>query len=1293
MIRKFPKLKRICSFLIFVQLLFSLYSVHAQGNHQHSFNWTPVQTVTDSSNSVSFQVLGFDEAEYNLRDSYLPFFREVLPLPSNEFEMDVKISNETYDSLAVSSLQNVSGINEIKDRLRRETQKHSMRKQAYGSFKIYPLKISSDGNYIKLLQSFSYSIHYKFRAKNTNKAGHQYADNSVLSTGEWHKLRISRSGIYKITYEDLNNYGLDVSSLDPSEIQIYGNGGQQLPYNNSTPNPDDLIENAIYVSAGNNGRFDPGDYILFYAQGPVTWNYNYSQQRFMHSKHEYDKHAYYYLTYGQNQGKRIQNDTSSPGTANIFTSSYDSYQYHEKDSVNLLKSGRRFFGETFDIQTSYNYRFNFPDLDPASPVKFIIAVAARSTQNTSFALDINGNSRSLLVPAIPGNYNSWYAKASRDTFSLNIQDPQINFQVSYNKPQSSATGWMDYIQVNAREQLVFRDQQLAFRDVSATGNGNIAAYTINNASSGVKVWEINDAQNPVNMNTHLNGDSLTFKATADTLRNFIAHKNDYLSPRYVGTVENQNLHSLPQPDMVIVTHPELSEQADEIAELHKDKDKMTVHVVEPAKIYNEFSSGQQDVTAIRNFMRMFYERASTGAELPRYLLLMGDGNYDPKNRNDYNKATMITFQSSSSIHPAYTYVTDDYFGMYASGEGVNAIGDLDIGIGRIPANSVSQARTAITKMKRYLNLDTATMNADLQQNPSLKNSLGDWRNTICFIADDEDNNTYVTQADKIATKLSQKQPVYNLNKIYFDAYQQVSTPGGQRYPEVNKAINEQVQKGALIINYIGHGGPAGLAHEEVLRINDINNWKNKYNLPVFMTATCEFSRFDDPGRESAGERAFHHTNGGAISLFTTSRLAFAGQNAALNQSFYNNLFKKQNGAPLRMGDAMMYAKLGASSSPGLKNFVLLGNPALNFAFPEKNVSTTSINGKDTSFTDTIQALSEITVKGAITNHKGNIDTTFNGIIYPTVFDKKNIYHTLGQDPSSHQQEFGLRDKILHKGKSSVKNGHFSFTFFVPKDIDYHFGKGKISYYAEDGINDAHGYFNDFIIGGTSDSAATDTTGPEISLYMNDFSFVSGGMTDENPLLLARVYDEHGINTVGSGIGHDIVAVLNENTNQQYILNDYYEADLNDFTKGTIRYPFNDLPEGRHTLTVKVWDNFNNSSQATIEFVVTKSENITLKNLKAYPNPSDGDVWFTFNHNQASSEMDFRIDIFTLEGRRIETLQTDIIAGGYSVEPLKWNGRTRSGNPVKGGMYIYRATIRTPSGISKQKSGKIVILDK
>ena len=459
-----------------------------------------------------------------------------------------------------------------------------------------------------------------------------------------------------------------------------------------------------------------------------------------------------------------------------------------------------------------------------------------------------------------------------------------------------------------------------------------------------------------------------------------------------------------------------------------------------------------------------------------------------------------------------------------------------------------------------------------------------------------------------------------------DAYEQVSTPSGERYPKVTQDINTRVDRGALMMNYIGHGGELGLAHERILKIADINSWKNYDNMPVFITATCEFSRFDDAERTSAGEYVFLNPNGGGIALFTTTRATYAGGNLRLNKNINKYALNKFDGEYLRLGDVIRYAKNATGSDDNTRKFALLGDPALNFAHPHHNVITATINNISVlDVTDTIKALSEVTITGEMQDNNGNKLTSFNGTLFPIVFDKPSKYTTQANDPASNPVEFYIQKNALYKGKASVKDGEWSFSFIVPKDIAYNYGYGKLSYYAKTDSDDAAGNYMDIVVGGYNDNASVDNQGPVVRLYMNDASFVFGGITDENPSLYAEVYDESGINTVGSGIGHDILATLDESGN--YILNEYYESELNDFKNGTIEYPFFKLPNGRHTLSLRVWDIYNNSTIAYTEFIVADSHQMAIESVLNYPNPFIESTQFSFEHNQADQPLELTIRIY------------------------------------------------------------------
>jgi hypothetical protein len=689
------------------------------------------------------------------------------------------------------------------------------------------------------------------------------------------------------------------------------------------------------------------------------------------------------------------------------------------------------------------------------------------------------------------------------------------------------------------------------------------------------------------LTTDFSNNTLVFDDLTGQLNQYIAFApGNFLKPEVIGEVPNQNLNGIYGVDMIIISHPLFMNQANQLANHRRNVDGLKVVIVNPEQIYNEFSSGKPDVSAIRNFVKMVYEKAEGGSDMLRYLLLFGKGSYDNRPGDPSGINFIPTYQSANSLRPTQSFVSDDFFGLLDDNEGEYS-GLVDIGIGRLPVATPEQAQTLVNKIINY-------------NTPGKK---GDWQNILCFIADDGDNNIHMRDADILAEGIKEVYPSFNTEKIYLDAWPKIGTSLGQRYPEVNLAISERIRKGALIMNYTGHGNELKLADENILDINDALSWKNSDRLPVFMTATCEFSRFDNPERVSAGEMLLLNPGGGSIAMFSTTRLVYATPNFFLNQNFYRFILEKAiNDREMRLGDVMRLTKINSGSGINKRNFTLLGDPSMKLAIPSHRVIITSVNQTPVNeIPDTLRALSKVDISGIVEDYQGNIMSDFSGIVYQTVYDKENIITTLGNDGAA-PFNFTSRSNILYKGKASVTGGKFSFSFIVPKDIGYHYGNGKISSFAENGQTDAAGYLGNIIIGGSDPDAASDTRGPEIELFMNDLNFVSGGITNQNPRLLARLTDSSGINTLGSGIGHDITLVMNRDPSNMLVLNEYYVADTDSYQSGSIEYPFSDLKEGNHNLKLKAWDVHNNSSEAFLEFTVSQSATLALKHVFNYPNP-------------------------------------------------------------------------------------------
>jgi Peptidase family C25 len=1220
-----------------------------------------------------FPAISFDGASQQATLQDAPMFYRKIEMEQTTGNAEVLLQNEIYTSFDLSVYPEIN-TTKFETEIKFDYYLSVSRNQSAVNVLFSPVMYDKKENKLLLLKSFDLVV---IPGEETNPYQHfdEVAENSVLATGDWYKFRLSKTGIYKISYDKLKGMGLDAGSLDPRNLRIYGNGAGMLPEGNDISVPDDLQENSIYVHGEEDGSFDSGDYILFYGQEPTVWNYMPIDNGFHHTHNVYTDYTYYFITASIGPGKRVESADNSSLIANKTVTEIDDYWFHHVDEVNLVGTGRKWFENLSD--DSYFLNTTLTNLVISEPVYIRTNVVARSFSSSHFEVLNNDVKLGSVVigPVVEGSLNAYaIEKTFEASYVPNSQNISLN--VDYISTATSSVGWLDYLELNFKRSLSLRNNQMNFRNVASVEEGSVSEFSIGNVSAGLKVWDVSSPFEIKQITGTYNSSVYSIKSTTETLKEFACFNgSSYYGVEFVEKVTNQNLHGIETPEMVIVTYPGFYDEAQVLADFHRSADGMQVELCTTKEIYNEFSSGKQDIGAIRNMMRMLYNRSD--AETFKYLLLFGDASYDYKNRIVDNTNYVPSWESTSSLDLISSYVTDDFFGLLDFTEGYENLGSLDIGIGRFPVGSSAQAAKMVKKTIHYATNSDEVMNT--------------WRNYVCFVADDEDGNLHVRQTEEMAEYVEENVKNLNIDKIYFDAYTQVSTPSGQRYPEVEEQINNRVDKGALIINYTGHGGETGWAHEQVLSISDINNWTNYENLPVFITATCEFSRYDDPSRTSAGEYVFLNPDGGAIALFTTSRATYAGSNLSLNKKFYSNAFTKIDGEYPSMGDIIRMSKSAVATGINKRKYVLLGDPALKLAYPKDSIVLAKINGVEvTEVPDTLKALAEVSISGSVYSCEGYKLDDFNGTVFTSVFDKETKLTTLGQDEESTPRTFYLRKNIVYKGKTPATNGDFEFTFIVPKDIAYNFGYGRMSFYAKDENLDASGYFENYIVGGYNDTILPDTEGPLIDLFINEASFKRGGITDQNPRLLAYVEDVSGINTVGNGIGHDIVAVIDRENDNPFILNDYYEADLGSFKSGAITYPFFNLAEGQHTLYIKVWDVFNNSSEKTIDFEVVKSSDFVVEELMNFPNPFIEKTSFVFQHNQAGETLDVELMVFSVIGKLECVINRTIQSTGFVSPEIEWNGKNHNGQRLSNGFYIYKLIVTDEAGNRAGQDGKMIL---
>ncbi len=1243
-----------------------------------------------------FNINGVSPVEYltfegaSLKQN-IPYYYEKIKIDNN-YSYSAVITNQQFKECtsaeaAVINSKNISNEITVQSRIAGE------KRIPYLCISFVPLRINKATGKIEKLESFK--IELVKEAKKTSMAKKRsYAANSVLANGNWYKIAVTDNGVYKLTYTDLQNLGMNAATLNAQDIRIYGNGGGILPEANSGFRYDDLVENPIYVSSSGS-TFGTNDYILFYGQSPTTWNYNTTDNRFHHQTNYYSNTTCYFITDGAQfspaPGKRIALQNSVTATANKMVTKFNDYLFHERDSVNLMMSGKTWYGEYFDIQTSYSFPFSFPNIDPSTPVYIKTDIAGRYTSLNQYSVSENGIP--LYTTSISGVPPSEYLQAGYSVEGTATFPASSSISISVSKTTANAVGWLNYIELNATRMLTFTGAQIQFRNISCVGPGNISRYAISNISSNCIIWDVTNPVNVKQQQYSVNGDSAIFKLPTDSLRQFIAFDgSSFLSPILLGKIATQNLHALGPANFIIITYPGFVSEANTIAAIHSAKDNLSSVIVTPDQIYNEFSSGNQDISAIRDFVKMFYDKYTAPGQAPEYLLLFGAASYDYKNRlpNNTNYVPTYEYTDGTNLDETISYCSDDFFGFLDSTEGPTGL--LDIGIGRFPVSLAGDANIMVNKVNQYLQLNIPNINPNSCTNFSSTVS-GDWRNTVCLVTG-ADEEGFFSDAEGFANLLDSTYKNYNIDKIYSNAYEVETGAGGQRFPEVEDAINRQVEKGAMIVNYIGHGGQLGWALERILQIPDIQSWTNILNMPLFLTATCQFSVYDNPAQLAAGEMVLLSPNGGGIALLTSSRVTDEFTNRSLCSNFYYYAFEKTGGNYPTFGELNMQAKNAGSGAEPYMNYVLLGDPALKLSYPVNNIITTSINGHPANTScDTLKAYEKVTVSGMLKDPSGVSLTGFNGIIYPTVYDKPKLNTTLANDPGGYVDNFYFRNSILYKGKASVTNGNFSFTFIVPKDIAYNYGLGKISYYASNSTTNASGYYenNNFIIGGTKTNITKDNQGPTVKMYLNDSTFAYGGLTNQNPILIATIFDSIGVNTVGNGIGHNLEAILDNNTQNPIVLNDYYEANLNSYQRGKIMYPFNNLSNGSHTLLLKVWDSYDNLTEVSTEFVVSQSNQLALNHVLNYPDPFTTHTSFLFEHNQPCCTLEVGIQIYTITGKLLKTINRTVQVIGYRAEPIDWDGRDEFGDPIGRGVYIYKLKVKNEEGSTAEKTEKLVIL--
>lgn len=1088
---------------------------------------------------------------------------------------------------------------------------------------------------------------------------------SVLNEGTWIKLSIDKSGIYQINYNDLQSYGLDPSSINPKQIRLFGHNSGMLPQLNTAIHQEDLEEVSILVTGEADGIFNMDDEIIFYGQGPNILEYDSIQHAFFYENNIYSDHSYYYLTIGNSNGLRIGEEPLISGSFTKIKTHFVGY-VHEEELTNILHSGRKWYGESFDLITSRKFNSEISEITPSSDVILVSSVMAASSANSSFDISVDGNLiGQQTLNAIPQSTYTVKGDAQIDTLLINsalITSKPLTLDYRFNK--TNGIGYLDYFVLTAKCNLVFNDSSLTITpDLSALSPYN--TYEVSNAPDGLSLWNITDNNHPSSIAYSQTNQVISFNATNLEHSLILFNPVTLLSPTFIGAVPNQNLHGMNSIDFLIITAPELISAANELSGMRAEEGIKSA-VVTTEQVYNEFSAGKPDISAIRNFARQLYKNGSL-----KYLLILGKGTYDFKNINGKSLSLVPIYESRNSLQPLSTYGSDDYLGFLDDGKGVwpeSGSGDelLDIGVGRIPASNLNEAEHVVEKLRMYRE----------------QSALGQWRKEIYFVAEDGDVNIHQRDADRLASLIDTTYAEFNTNKIFVDAYPIEVNPGFKRAPEVNRQLFNAIQNGAFLINYTGHGNEVQWANTKIFDLNMIDTISNKYKFPLFITATCEFGRHDDDSQRSGAEKLLIKHEAGSIGMVTTARPVFSSSNYLLNLAFYQQVFQTTSGRYQRLGDIFKKTKNNSLSGVLNRNFSLLGDPSMRLSYAGFSIQVDSLNGKALNASDTLKSQEVSRLSGTIRDATGQIDLTFYGKVMAVLFDKPDNKKTLGNSgaPFSYQE----RDNVLFRGEVTARKGQFTLSFVLPKDISYRASRSKLSFYASaDSANvDASGANINLVIGVSSSTSIVDNIPPTITAFIGDSTFSSGSEVQPNTLLIAKFSDDSGINISSNQIGHSISMSLDGG--EEIILNDFYSSVSDNYKNGILQYPLSGLKSGNHSLIITAWDASNNQGSTTLTFIVSKPNTVVISQLSNYPNPMSTLTHFTFSHNLSGEDINVTLEVMSRTGQLVYSETRSYLSAPSVINDWQWDGRNASGGKLNKGLYIYGIIVRSINNTAANK---------
>ena len=1230
------------------------------------------------------------------RDTLCPVYSESVPLETDHtcHTYQVRIEYPTWAPLSEAEAA-LAGryASEIRDTLCISHYVSVSRGRACLNYSFIPI-IRQRGGYRKLVSAkiliIPSPLAANTRATMPQRSSGRYASSSVLATGTWKKIYITKDGIYSLTPRFLASMGF----RDPSKVHLYGYGGhQQAEALDAEKDFDDLEEVPLYKTADGN--------LLFWGNGVLHWN---GTERVFNA---YATKAAYFLTEGAVR-QNIQSEPVYEGSVRQTVTTTLAHALHEVDDYAWFRSGRNLVESTL-FSGAYSKTYTLSGINSIGNEKLTV-VFTGSEVSTPLTVWVNGGIVLTKTLSAPGDY-MYYTEGRYPNVDVSEYSAGNTWKITVAtqgpfSTSSRVQARLDYIALNYTAPLELQNGFVRFGGgYKGTGSGTGSSSLVLSAfsgptrfsaiggssASGIQIMRLGSRGNPARLvPTEQDAEGFTF-ATEDGLRDYVAFSPAYSFPEPEAgeTVPNQNLHAMDSLDMVIIVPAsgKLTAQAERLAQAHAQYSSLSCAVVRADHIYNEFSSGTPDVTAYRRFMKMLYDRGLPSGTAPRYLLLMGDCAWDNRMKSDAWRNTspkdyLLCYQSENSYSDTQSYCWEDYFGLMDDGEGTRPTRDVsDLGIGRFPVTTEAQARVMVDKTIAHLRRDNAA----------------EWCNKVVVLGDDGDNNIHMRDANRVADIISEEAPDVNLGRIMWDNYVRLNQGLYYSYPEVRSVIDKQMKDGVMYMNYTGHGSTYLLSHERVITLDDMRAWKSN-SLPLWFVAACDVAPFDSR-EENLGEVAVLNEGGTAVAFIGTVHTVYSTQNYYLNSFFTRHLFSRGDDGRLNsVGDALRLAKssIVSSNSDGSQpqnklQYALLGDPALMFGNPQAKVVLDSINGKPVDGTLSLSSASRVRLSGHVERQKGEIDRTFKGQLYYRLFDSRNVVTTKG---NAGDDPFTYTDwtQELNYGTDSIVDGCFSATTIIPRDIQFSNENGRIVFYAvnSDHSVEANGHNEDFLVGGYSSEMETDTVGPEIYMYLNDKDFADGDAVGPSPVFVAELSDMSGIQFNGAGIGHDLQLCIDGRTDMTYNLNSYYTQVMGDYSRGNVYFTgISDLAPGAHSLTFRAWDMMNNTTLKTMKFVVGENLSPEVLSLMLEQDVVSGHTNFHIGYNFPGLECTFTLEIFSISGA-LQWRSSVTTSSDNGIVTIPWEGCNGDGASVNDGIYICRVTASYDGGKKSHKEKKFIM---